>query len=81
MNKSTLSRAAACLAAWACLPAAALACSSCGCTLNGDWAGQGLVSGTGWSVDLRHDFFVQDDLRRGTGRVDRGAIGVPADFE
>jgi hypothetical protein len=56
------------------LPCVALACSSCGCTLNSDWASQGFKSAGGLSLDLRHDYFNQDDLRTGTGRLDRNAI-------
>ncbi len=63
------------------LPAAAWACSSCGCTLNSDWASQGFKASEGLSFDLRHDYFSQTDLRSGTGRVDRGAIAFPADSE
>ena len=46
----------------------ALACSACGCTLNADWATQGLTSRTGLTAVLRIDWFDQDDLRSGTGR-------------
>jgi hypothetical protein len=60
---------------------AALACSACGCTLNADWATQGLTSRTGLTADLRYDFSRQDDLRSGTGRVDRGALALPNDEE
>jgi hypothetical protein len=62
-------------------PFDAQACSSCGCTLSSDWASQGLKTTTGWSIDLRHDYFNQNDLRTGTGRVDRAAITFPADDE
>ena len=62
-------------------PATSLACSSCGCTLSSDWASQGFKSNGGFSVDLRHDFFNQNDLRTGTGRVDRSAISFPAGEE
>ena len=58
-----------------------LACSACGCTLNADWATQGLTSRTGWTADLRVDWFDQDDLRGGTGRVDRHALEIPNDEE
>ena len=58
-----------------------LACSACGCTLNADWATQGLTSRTGLTADLRVDFFNQDDLRSGTGRVDRAALALPNDEE
>ena len=57
------------------------ACSACGCTLNADWATQGLTSRTGLTADLRVDFFNQDDLRSGTGRVDRAALALPNDQE
>jgi hypothetical protein len=60
---------------------AALACSACGCTLDADWATQGLTSRTGLSADLRYDFFNQDELRSGTGRVDRAALALPNERE
>ena len=62
-------------------PLAAHACSSCGCTLNADWPTQGLGDGPGWSADLRHDFFVQDELRHGTSTVNRAALPIPNDAE
>jgi hypothetical protein len=68
---------AAALALLAAAPSATHACSSCGCTLNADWPTQGLGNGPGWSVDLRHDFFVQDQLRTGARAVDRGAVPIP----
>ena len=63
------------------LPLDAFACSSCGCTLNADWASQGFKRNGGFSIDLRHDDFNQTDLRTGTGRVDRSAISFPSDAE
>lgn len=78
MNITRKMVAAAALAA--ALPAAH-ACSSCGCTLSSDWASQGLSAATGLSIDLRHDYFNQDDLRSGTHRVDRSRITFPADQE
>lgn len=68
-------------AASCCLPRAALACSACGCTLNSDWASQGLAASGGWRMDLRYDFFEQDQLRSGTGKVSRDSIAFPADDE
>ena len=62
-------------------PHLALACSSCGCTLSSDWASQGFSGSSGFSVDLRQDFFDQNDLRTGTGRVGPGAIAFPTDRE
>jgi hypothetical protein len=58
-----------------------LACSTCGCTLSTDWASQGLSAHVGWSADLRYDFYDQDELRSGTGRVDRDALAVPNEQE
>jgi hypothetical protein len=60
---------------------ASLACSACGCTLNADWATQGLTSRTGLTADLRYDFFDQADLRSGTGHVDRAALSLPNEQE
>ena len=81
MNTSLTRLALAALTACAALPMDAFACSSCGCTLNADWASQGFKTNGGFSIDLRHDYFSQTDLRSGTGRVDRGAITFPADAE
>lgn len=72
--------AAATLALFA-VPSSAWACSSCGCTLNSDWASQGFKTDGGLSFDLRYDYFSQDDLRTGTGRVDVGSISLPNDRE
>jgi hypothetical protein len=72
---------AALTAAFALAPIDVQACSSCGCTLSSDWASQGLKTTAGWSIELRHDYFNQTDLRTGTGRVDRAAITFPADDE
>ncbi len=59
---------------------AALACSSCGCTLSSDWLIQG-ADHAGLHADLRFDYFNQDQLRTGTGTVDRGSITFPTDRE
>lgn len=53
------------------------ACSACGCTLSSDWASQGLASSRGWRVDLRYDFFEQDQLREGTDSVARSGFTYP----
>jgi len=62
------------------LAPSALACSSCGCTLSSDWLVQG-GHDSGFHADFRFDGFNQDDLRSGTGRVDRGSIALPAGRE
>ncbi len=59
----------------------AQACSACGCTLNSDWASQGLAATGGWRVDLRYDFFEQDQLRSGTDSVPRSDFTYPNDNE
>jgi hypothetical protein len=59
----------------------AIACSSCGCTLSSDWASQGYAVGAGFRVDLLFSYFNQNQLRTGTGTVDRGSITFPTDRE
>ncbi|MEP7062058.1 MAG: hypothetical protein ABI881_06650 [Betaproteobacteria bacterium] len=69
-------------AALACAMApAALACSSCGCTLSSNWGSQGAGTDSGSMFDLRFDYFNQDDLRSGRRSVDRGSLEVPNDTE
>jgi hypothetical protein len=63
----------------AALPASA--CGACGCTLNSDWSAQGYASGAGFRLDLRFDYFNQDQLRQGLGRVDLAGISFPTDRE
>lgn len=81
MNSFRTSAIAIAIFLTAATPGVALACSSCGCTLNADWATQGLSSGRGWRFDLREDYFNQDELRRGTGSVDRAGIELPSEEE
>jgi hypothetical protein len=58
----------------------ALACSSCGCTLNSDWSSQ-YAAGEGLHLDLRYDYFNQNDLRSGTHSVDRASLPIPNEQE
>lgn len=83
LGMNAVVRIASLLAALALLAAhdAALACSSCGCSLSSDWASQGYSAGEGLRIDLRFDYFNQNQLRSGTGTVDRGAIVFPTDRE
>jgi hypothetical protein len=60
---------------------AAHACSSCGCTLSSNWGSQGAGTDAGWMLDLRFDYFNQDQLRSGHHSVDRGSLEVPNDEE
>lgn len=55
----------------------AQACGACGCTLNGDWASQGIATRPGFRLDFRYDAFTQDQLRSGTGTVDPAALPLP----
>ncbi len=57
--------AAATLAA---APGPALACATCGCSLNAD-AAMGYSTVTGWRINLEYDFINQDQLRSGTGTI------------
>jgi hypothetical protein len=57
------------------------ACSSCGCTLNSEWSSQGFGGAQGWRLDFRYDYFNQDQLRSGTGTVDRGGLEIPNERE
>ena len=57
------------------------ACGACGCTLNSDWASQGYAIRPGFQLDLRYDYFNQDQLRSGTRSADRGSFPLPNDQE
>jgi hypothetical protein len=57
------------------------ACGACGCTLNADWAGQGLAALPGFHLDLRQDYFNQDELRAGSSAQDRARLPLPNDQE
>ena len=59
----------------------AWACSSCGCSLNTDWAAQGLGGEPGLRMDLRFDYIDQKELRSGTKKVDSGSLEVPNEDE
>lgn len=59
----------------------ALACSSCGCTLSSDWAAQGYAARAGLRLDLRYDFFDQDQLRFESHAVSRSSLEVPNEAE
>ena len=64
-----------------CISPQALACSACGCTLNSDWASQGLATSNGWRADVRFDWFDQDQLRSGTDSVSRSSLELPNETE
>ncbi len=52
------------------LPAAgAMACASCGCSLNTDIGTQGMGMTEGWTLDVRYDTLNQNKLRYGTKSI------------
>src|SRR4051812_37115466 len=59
----------------------AYACSSCGCTLNSDWSSQGYSVASGFRVDIREDYYDQQQLRRTTQSVDRRTLEIPNEQE
>jgi len=46
--------------------AGAMACASCGCSLNTDLSSQGMGIDPGWIFDARYDFLNQNQLRSGS---------------
>ena len=62
MNKLTTGFVAC---AGALASSAAVACASCGCSINSDWGAQGLSDTAGWTLDLRYDYLNQNQLRAG----------------
>jgi hypothetical protein len=67
----------------------ALACASCGCSLNTDYGTQGMSNAGGWTLDLRYDYAHQNQLRAGAGTVSpttaaattNAVTGLPAEVE
>ncbi|MDB5988099.1 MAG: hypothetical protein JWR16_3152 [Nevskia sp.] len=62
-------------------PGATFACTSCGCSLGTDWADQGYFTDGGLHLDLRYDFVDQNQLRRGSHKVDKSTLEFPNDDE
>jgi len=62
-------------------PGAASACTSCGCSISTDWAGQAALAESGLHLDLRYDFVDQNQLRRDGHTVDRSTLHYPVDDE
>ena len=59
----------------------ALACSSCGCSFNSDWASEGYTNNSGWRFDTRFDYINQNNLRYGSGSVSKSSFLFPNDNE
>ena len=49
--------------------AGAIACASCGCSLNTDLSTQGMGSNPGWTFDIRYDYLNQNQLRSGKSTI------------
>jgi hypothetical protein len=64
-----------------CLPGLASACSTCGCSLNSDWASQGYATSRGLHLSLREDYFNQSRLIEGSHRIAVGSVALPSDEE
>jgi hypothetical protein len=71
---STLSTAASILAA---LTSTGHACSVCGCSLSSDWAAQGYGMAPGIEESVDFQYYNQDNLRSGTGDVDKTRYAFP----
>lgn len=71
-QRSLLAVLAAALATLNAAPA--LACASCSCALSSDWESQGYTADPGWRLDLRYDYINQNELRSGSGKVNRAAF-------
>lgn len=62
-------------------PGLAAACSTCGCSLNSDWASQGYTTSRGLHLSVREDYFDQSRLIGGTDRVRPDSFSYPNDRE
>jgi hypothetical protein len=59
------------------LPAAgAMACASCGCSLNTDIGTQGMGMTKGWTLDVRYDTLNQNKLWSGTKSISQQAVNA-----
>lgn len=89
MNAQRARLALATIAALVSLPMDAIACASCGCSINSDWGAQGLSDTSGWTLDLRYDYLNQNQLRAGRRTISAAAAaatlipssGDPAEVE
>ncbi len=80
LNHLDRARLAAALALLA-TPGLAAACSTCGCSLNSDWASQGYATSGGLRLGVRQDYFNQSQLYEGSDRVSRDSFSFPSDEE
>jgi hypothetical protein len=56
-------------------------CSVCGCSLSSDWAAQGYGMSPGIEESVNFQYYNQDNLRSGTGDVDKTLYPFPNDQE
>lgn len=56
-------------------------CSVCGCSLSSDWAAQGYGMAPGLEESVNFQYYNQDNLRTGTGSVDKTLYPFPNDQE
>jgi hypothetical protein len=61
------------------LPSLSHACAACGCTLNADWASQGFTVGPGLRLDLRTEYWNQNQLWSGSQAVSAAAFPLGPD--
>ncbi|MEW5835875.1 MAG: hypothetical protein AB1832_12485 [Pseudomonadota bacterium] len=81
MQRPTRSLVPVAFVALAALPGIAAACSTCGCSLNSDWASQGYATSRGLHLSLREDYFDQSRLVSGSDRVAIGSLTLPSEQE
>jgi hypothetical protein len=73
--------ASASIVAAAAIPPSLNACSVCGCSLSSDWAAQGYDTAQGFDESINYQYYNQDNLRTGTGNVDKNDFPLPNDQE
>jgi len=56
----------------------AMACASCGCSLNTDIGTQGMGMNEGWTLDVRYDTLNQNKLRYGKQGISQGQAATTA---
>src|SRR5580698_41763 len=56
-------------------------CSVCGCSLSSDWAAQGYGMSPGLEESVNFQYYNQNNLRSGTGSVDKTLYPFPDDRE
>jgi hypothetical protein len=81
LNKTTLWSLPVALGAFTAFTSTGYGCSVCGCSLSSDWAAQGYGMAPGFEESLNFQYYNQDNLRTGTGNVDKALYPFPNDQE